>query len=462
MARFPLRFSQGCAVQLRPFMAGGGVFVGMDGRKGIVKRGPREEAGLRVRILDGMHTLDGLQRIRDELADRADTVGMIDLSRNPLRADVDRRGKAYLIPPAVDGLGEDLAARIGDMNARTTSDRYATIQARPMPYRMSLVSQQVLRYRLACNWCGTLLGWSDRSKRPYLEVVTPDDLAVEYLSDDPLAPTVIRHYRKRVVGEKVEEVEEVYDLTDPEQPSYRIYQGETDVTSTVLGEKSYTGEGYPWRYEDGRAFHRIVISGDPRHPYRGLELVEGTLGTIALQTHWRAGVRDAAYPQRNAIGLENPPMGSDEASRQTGIQSGPERVIVWNHTDPERPGSLHQWGPGFDPEAIGRAIRTAELDLVASMGLPVDFERTGGAPTDTEQRILDEVISSTYPECRGHDSLVLRRVAAICNRATENTPEATAYPERAYGILYREEVRAALAEVAARPAVVENPPDEEE
>jgi len=379
-----------------PLAGAGGVLVGYDASKGIVKRTPHEEAALRVRMLDGRHTQDGLDRLTAELATRAETVGVIDLSRNPLKSDVNRRSKAYLIPAAVDALPEDFARRIGDMNARTTVDRYATIGARPMPYRMSVVSASVLRYRLGCNWCGTLLGWSDDSQRPFLEVVTPDDLEVEYLSDDPMAPTVIRHARKRRLGDQWQEVTDVYDLTDRENPQFIVMFRDQDVTAQAI-KRPVSGADYPWRYEDGRAFHRIVISGDPRHPYRGIEMVEGTLGAIVLQTHWRAGVRDAGHPQRYTIGLELSGMGSDETARQTGLQTGPETVTSWISVDPERPGSAGQWGPGFDPEAIGRAIRTAELDLVASMGLPVDFERTGGAPTDTEQRILDEAVAATYP-----------------------------------------------------------------
>lgn len=417
--------------------------------KGTVKRNPQQEAAIRVRILDGLHTGDILEALEAELGSRAGEIGKIDLSRNALDAYVERRGRAYRVPSAVTGLGEDLARAIGDASAATTITRYAKIKARPMPTVMQDAAADALRYRLGANWCGVAVGWSGRSKRPFLEVVPPDDLEVTYASDDPLTPTVIRWRRASLVDGST--IYDVSDLTDIDRPSYRVERDGKDITGDVADGEDLTGENYWWRYDDGRPFHRIVISGNPRKPYVGLALVEGTLRLCTGYTSWWAGMRDAGFPRTHAIGLEL--EGSDTVDGTQGQASGPEIVHRWRHMNQDRPGILQQLPPGFDPEAIGRALRVYEVGILTSSGLPVNFEATGGEPTESEARELAEAIQATYSACRGQDTLLLRRLAAVTNRsgeAMEAAGEARPYPaipEGGYGCLYREEIAEALAQV---------------
>jgi len=433
----------------------GGAFAA-PGNKGNVKRSPREELALRVRMLRGRHVVDVLERIQAELGEGAATLGPVDLTRNPLKAYVGRLAQAYLVPPLVDDLDPRLAAMIGDMSASVTVDRYAQADGRPLPTRLLTVSREVLRFRLGCNFAGTLLSWGDRSRRPFAQLVTPDDLDVEYASEDPLAPTVIRHRRRRLIDGKAVDVLEVYDLTNIDDPSYRIFEGKTDVTQAATG-RTFEGDAYPWRYAPtdrfpiGRPFHRIVISGDPREVYENIELVEGTLRTAALYTHWGAGVRDAGHPQRNVEGAEVSGTSSDAETNTKGIYTGPSTVVIWQRTNPSQAPVHWQDKPGADVEVTGRAVRLYELGLLSALGVPVDFEGTGGDPTETERRAMERLIAQTFPDCRGHDGLVLRRLAAIANRASEATEgmEPLNLPERAPGVLYLEEVAQAL----------DNPPD---
>lgn len=412
--------------------------------KGFVKRSPQQEAALRVRLLDGMHTGDIIDRLQAELGSRARNMGPVDLSRCTLASYVERRGRAYRVQPAVTGLGEVLARAIGDASASSTVKKYATINARPMPTVMQAASGDALRYRLGCNWVGVALGWSVRAARPFLQVVTPDELDVTFASDDPLTPTVIRWRRSNALGE---EVTDVSDLTEIENPRYTVLdKGGKDITP-----ESLSGADYWWRYEDGRPFHRIVISGDPRKPYLGLPLVEGTLRLTCGYTSWWAGMQDAGYPSRHAVGLELD--GSDSQDGAEGQASGPEMVHRWRSINLERPGSLIQLGPGFDPEVTGRALRSYELGLLAASGLPVAFEATGGEPTESEARELAEAVQATYAECRSQDTLILRRLAAITNRAGDDAESAAkprpypAIPEYGYGLLYRDEIADAFDQI---------------
>lgn len=406
-----------------------------------------------MRLLDGRHTGDIIDRLTAELGSRAKNMGPVDLSRCTLASYVERRGRAYRVQPAVTGLGPVLASAIGDASASSTVAKYAKIDARPMPTVLQKAAGDALRYRLGCNWVGIALGWSVRAARPFLQVITPDDLEVTYASDDPLTPTIIKWRRSNAIGE---EITDVSDLTDPENPKYTS----VGPNGRDMLEESLSGDAYWWRYQDGRPFHRIVISGDPRQPYLGLPLVEGTLRLTCGYTSWWAGMQDAGYPSRHAVGLEL--EGSDSTDGGEGQASGPEVVHRWRMANPEKLGSLIQFGPGFDPEVTGRALRSYELGLLAASGLPVSFEATGGEPTESEARELNEAIQGTYAECRGQDTLILRRMAAITNRAGEDAVSAgkdrpfPEIPEYGYGLLYRDEIEDAFEQIA--PVVVKPAP----
>lgn len=414
-------------------------------QKGYVKRTPQQEAALRVRMLDGEWAADLYEQCIAQMGSRGGKLGPIDPSRCVLESYVQRLARAYAIPPMVTGLSEDLARAIGDASSSTTIQRYAVKQGRPMPTVMQAACRDALGYRLGCNWVGVAVGWTKRG-RPSLTVIPPDELEVTYASDDPLSPTAIRWTRSLDDGTIATDVS---DLTDLENPSYRIEVDDSDATEDLLGE-TLTGEAYWWRYQDNRPFHRIIISGDPLHPYRNLKLVEGTLRVGAAWTHWFAGLLDAAYPSRHAIGLDLLGHDSDPDGGGAGVETGPEVVHRWVHESLERPGQLIQLGPGFDPEIIGRAIRTYELGLLTASGLPVDWEGTGGEPSATEQEQLRQAIELTYPDCRGQDVLLLRRLAAVCNRAGEAAEERgeprpyPPLPEGGYGVSYGEEVREQL------------------
>lgn len=412
-------------------------------RKGVVKRSVLDEMSLRVRILNGRHVMDVLQRATDEMGERGRTLGPMDLSRNTLVDYVDARATAYLGAPYVGGLSDDLAMAIGDHSASVTIAKFAAADGRPMPTEMREVSRETQRYAIGCNYAGTMIGWSDRTRHVYLETVTPDDLRVEYLSDDPREPTVIaRRVYRRVRGDEIE-VWDTWDLTDMDAPSFRVMSGDDDITMDALGSE-YTGEGYWWRYVDGTPYHPIVLEGDPRQPYRRMRLADATLSVSAAWTHWRAGLLDAAYPKLHAIGMSVDGMSMD--GEDAGHATGPEVVTRWRHDDPERPGSLMQVGPGFDPEAIARAINSYTQQIVSASPMHMQMESVGGEPAQIEADAMRRVAESYYDPARTHDGEVLRRVAATINRATAILAESgediepTEHDEIVLGVLYGSEV----------------------
>lgn len=406
--------------------------------KGSVRRSEAEQVALAVRILDGMHWSDVYARAIAELGARGNELGPLDLTRNTLRAYVNRLNKAHQPPPLVSGLSAELAVLIGDYSASTMIERYATADGRPMPSTQIKASHDVYRYRWGAGYAGLLCQWSKRSGSFALSVLSPDDLGLEYATDDPTEPTIIRHRGIRTVDGESVEVQEVYDLTDYEAPGYFVMAAGEDITEKVHG-RTFTGDDYFWRDSAGAPFHPIVIAGDNRHPYRTDGLIEATLKVSVLWTHWGAGIRDAGHPQRNVRGLVVAGLDSDSDTGQTGVSTGPETVIQWADTDPDRPGSHWQDNPGFNPEIVGSAIRSYELSCMASLGLPVDYERTGGEPTEQERKAVEALIATTLAEIRRFDSEVIRRCASIAN-AMKMGP----FDETAPGILYRDEVTTAL------------------
>ncbi len=424
---------------------------------GTRARTPEQQVDLIVRIMDGRHLQDVADRAKAELGARAVQLGPLDLTRNVMRAYVRRVNQAHLTPPPfVDDLREPLAMAMGDHSARTTIDLYAQAGGRPMPTPQATVSSEAMGYRIAAGYAGVLIGYSERSKSIYLELVKPDVLRPEYTSHDPTEPTVIRHLRQMMFRGRWVEVEEVYDLTDLDSPSYVVYASGEDVTEEIHGQ-TFVGDDYWWRYEDGTPYHRIVVTGDTRHPYATNELVEATLSTCVLWTHWHAGIRDAGHPQRHVRGLGLAGMDTDSGDGAAGVSSGPETIIQWVDLDPERPGTHWQDIPGFDPGVVGTAIRDWEMTAMSSLGLPVGYERTGGEPLEHERQALASGIAAFYPDARRLDSEILRRAAAMANR-TPDLPSGLS--ETPYGVLYREEVGEALAEARAAepPPVPAGPP----
>jgi hypothetical protein len=204
---------------------------------GTRARTPEQQVDLIVRIMDGRHLQDVADRAKAELGSRANQLGPLDLTRNVLRAYVRRVNQAHLTPPPfVDDLSDALAMAMGDHSAKTTVELYQQAGGRPMPTPQATVASEALAYRIAAGYAGVLIGYSERSKSIYLELVKPDVLRPEYTSHDPTEPTVIRHLRQMMFRGRWVEVEEVYDLTDLDAPSYVVYASGEDVTAEVHGQ----------------------------------------------------------------------------------------------------------------------------------------------------------------------------------------------------------------------------------
>ena len=449
----------------------------MGWNKGVTRLSPAEYVPLVVRILNNRHVQDVVERAADVFGTvKADRLGPADLTRNMLLSWCYRYCRTYDRPPLVSGLTEGMAAVCGDRSASTTVERYAEAGGRPMPTTVVQASKEAQRYEQCAGYAAVRLGWSERSQRLLFQVITPDDIQCEYAADDPTEPTVIKHRATRVVDGKPIEVVEVYDLTDLEDPQYRISQWDADgtaawegregasLTAAVLGEEAgdaVSGDAYKafWSYADGTPYHPIVVRGHPDRMYQRLQAVEASLIVPARWTNWGTGCDLSSHPRTHAIGLSYVGQSSNTGTKGQGSSDGPEVIHRWEHTNPEQPGELEQHGPSFDPEVTARAIARYEAGVLSSLDHSVDMSGTGGEPTAREAEAQEEAIVMMFPESRRFDSELLSRAAALANRAAE--VDGSDFPEGPFGLLYRGEVTEALegAEAEAPAADVPDPTD---
>ncbi len=416
--------------------------------KGTTRLTPEQYVGLVVRIIRNRHARDAFQRANDCLGDRAPRIGPIALGRNVLRSWCTRVCRAYSRPPLVTGLSVELAEALGDQSASVTIEKYAAVGGRPLPTTVIQASQRAQWFQEAGGYAGVRIGWSSRSGRIMLQVVTPDDLECVHASDDPSEPTVIRHRAMRDIDGKPTEVVEEYDLTDLDVPVYRVLSARDhgrDLTEVVHG-RTFVGDDYlrVWSLADGTPYHPIVLRGHPEHLYDRLQQVEASLIVPVRWTAWGSGCDFASHPGRNVRGLQLAGMSSDTDGARTGLADGPEVINQWVDIDPEQPGDHWQDAPAFDPLIIGRAVGLYETMALSMIDLPLQLEASGGEPTAREQEAQEEAIRGTFPECRRFDSELLRRCAALANRLP--TVDGDDIPEGPYGLLYRGEVDQILAD----------------
>lgn len=421
----------------------------MKGR-GYRKRTDKEELVLRVLMLNSEHLMEIAKKAEQELGERYRSVAPLDFSRNPAVRYTTALSTAQTIPAGLTGADDEMLQQIGDSSAQVLRDRYATVGLQVMPTALRKVSADAERYLVFCHYAGVRIGYSERSKRPYLQVITPDMLELEYELDDPLEPSVYRHQVERNINGTLQTVTDVYDLRDLENPSYKVLSGTKNLTEAAFkGFKGFNGDfdgaNYPeeW-YSNGAPFAPIAVYGRPDNLARGLEIVELTLRVSVGWSWWWGGLRDACFKGRNARGMVPAGMSSTMAGAEMagllGIATGPEDVQVWVDTDKEVKGEHWQWDAPFDAKAHGEAIASYEDRGLSQMGMPVDLTKTGGEPIAYEVEARKLAAMKHYDDQRAGDAEVLRKVAAILNRVT-----GTSYPEDdVYGISYYEEVQEQL------------------
>lgn len=405
-----------------------------------------------VAVVDNLHRELVQERARSKLGKRrAPTLGPVDLSRNALRSGVARLNRSMEIAAFVQGLPAGLP--FGQPSLASMVRRYAAMGGAPVSPDATRAITGSLRYWHAAGFGAVRLGYSDRDGAMTFEPIRPDQLRVEFGGDSSREPMVIEYVRQRHIGGEWRRTVEHYDLTDEDRPRFWIEAPDDAVSQRLTADANGEAQTWPdaWRYPPrdgetmGRPYHRIVTIGDPEDVWATLTAVDSTLSASVYWTAWGAGMVDAGYPARNVRGLRLANQSTQGGS--AGVDVGPEVVNVWLDEDPQIPGTHWQDAPGYDPEAIGRAITRYEQAAYNALGLPVGFENVGGDPGEAERQAVDAAIRRTYDPIRGFVGRLMQRAVAMAHALDpDNVPAPPAQP---YAVLLREEIAEEEAHIKA-------------
>jgi hypothetical protein len=181
--------------------------------------------------------------------------------------------------------------------------------------------------------------------------VFPDLVTVITDSDRPDVPVKLCEARLRELDGKHAWFWDVYDIR-PGMESYKICTKDwIDVTAEFTGQPSeaYSGERYPFRYADGRAFlpfgfYHAAKTGRMWDSYSTTEMVEGTLNVGVLYTFLLHIVRNTAWKQRYTVDLEIGGAAwadeNDDGNGRRSIVTDPATVTqFYSREDAHRPGN---------------------------------------------------------------------------------------------------------------------------
>lgn len=388
------------------------------------------EGQRRRRLLEGLWKVDLRQALHNEFEPRRRRqLGMPDTTKNLFRSLITQLAVLYDRPPIVMHRQPQAVKAIEEIAKGAGLWQLAvTLQQQTLAEREGL-------YRLDVP---------EGSDKLLVRVVPSDLVWAEAPPDDPDTPELLYEYRLREDSKGQQRwTRDCFDIRDPANPAYRVETGDgkEDLSASFIGALS--GDAYPYRWADGRPFipytlYHATRTGKLWDPFRGIELVDGTLTVAGLWTQWRHLVRDASWPQRWAI---NAVVDGLEINRETGdaaVTTDPSSLLNFRPKVPGQSSAVGQFAPGGDPLQLGQAIRDYSADLAQDFDLsPGDIKRTHSAEprsgyaieiTREGQRAAQRRLS---PQFMRGDVETISKIAALWNRAF-----GTSLPEDDWSIKY--------------------------
>ena len=389
------------------------------------------EGQRRGRLLDGLWRQDLQRALSGEFEPtRLRLQGPVDVTKNLFRSLITQIAVLYDQAPLV--VHEDPRAAL--VMEQVTDD--AGLWQLATSHQQSVLGLREGGYRLDVPpSTGELL----------VRVVPAYLLWAEAAPHDPDVPVTVHEYRIRC-DEKGREMwtRDVLSIADPDRPVYRVESadGKLDMSALFLGG-SLSGDAYPYRFADGKPFLPFILyhatrTGKMWDPFRGIELVDGTLTIAGLWTQWRHLVRDASWPQRWGINVQVDGLSADGNTGDVSVMTDPATMVSFSPKVPGQGASVGQFAPGGDPKELGSAIRDYAADLAADFDLsPSDIQRTH---TDPRSGFAIEVSRSGKraaqrrfePQFQRGDAQTLTIAAALLNRAND-----AGLPEAGWSVKYR-------------------------
>jgi hypothetical protein len=377
------------------------------------------EGQRRRRLLEGLWKVDLLDALRKEFEPRKRRLmGMPDTTKNLFRSLITQLAVLYDRTPVVR---HRRARAVVEMNRITTdaglwqiavTHQQLTLALRESSYRFDVVTD-------------------DEGSRLLVRTVPADLTIAEAWEDDPDRPHTVYEYRIRELTPGGERgwTRDCISIKDPDRPVFRIEtaDGKEDITSKFLAGGALVGDSYPYRKEDGTPILPFVLyhatrTGRLWDPWRGVEVVDGTLTIAGLWTQWRHLVRDASWPQRYAINAVVDGLEANEVG-DLSLTSDPSTVVNFRPKIPGTTATVGQFDPGGDPKALGEAIRDYSGDLAADFDLSpgeikATHDRRSGYAIEVTREGQRSAQRRVEPQFRRGDREALSVIAILWNRAT--------------------------------------------
>ncbi len=358
-------------------------------------------------------------------------MGMPDTTRNLFRSLITQLSVLYDREPIVDHARPDAVERMAAIvNGAGLWQLAITQQQQTLALREGLYRFDVTR--------------GDQPR--LLARIVPADLVWAWTPpDNPDVPELIYEYRQRPRPDSPDFIwtRDVADIRDLENPVFRIESanGKADITDQYLDAGDLSGDAYPYRAGDGRPILPYVLyhamrTGRLWDPYRGIELVEGSLAVAGLLTQWRHLVRDASWPQRWALNAVVDGAIPDPATGDLNVSTDPSSLVNFKALIPGQSTGVGQFKPGGNPKELLEAIGSYASDLAADFAFYADVKRThvsarSGYAIELSREAQRAAQRRFEPQFSRGDVQSLEVIAALWNRATGDT-----LPEDGWTIRY--------------------------
>jgi hypothetical protein len=390
------------------------------------------EQSLRYRMLTGAHIED----LRDELRRlfareiAADLEFHPDMSRNPLRMIVQQLANAYAEAPKVTT--EDPEADLSSI---------ITPRLWPLQQRTELQTLAINESLVRIDWPYWEPGASEVSYR----TISPDLVVCTPSATMPDQPARVEELRPRIKNGETRWTWEVWDVTDPASPVFRIEEvADNGTRRDATAEYAAALEGaYPYM-RDGKPVLPYVLYhstiGSSLWSYReGIELARGSLRLAALWSHWADGFQNCAHPQRYALDVDTQ-AGITRTVAGVQVDTVPidRKSIIKFRSQGPGTGSIGSLSPSMEPRSAAEALRTYESGLAVYAGLnPADLQVTqaqSGYAIVVSRAGMRRRMKAREPAFRMADQILLSRAAMLSNQYG-----GTMLPEEpgAYTIEYR-------------------------
>jgi len=374
---------------------------------------------------------------------RSQAHGELDQSSNPFRTISRELSVLYDAAPVVrhdDEARADVRAFLSPAGPVVSSSLWAQMSW----FQSRVIGLREMLLRVDVNQEGEL----------HYRPVPPDMVLCESHQSYPDRPVKICELRARSIGGAVAWTWDVYDISDPQNPSYRVLlddkSGEpngADITEEILG-RTFVGEDYWYRRADGTPVLPWVLYHAQRRSdrlwdtYEGIEVVEGTVNLAIAYSYLFHALRDASWAQRWLVNLRPAGLGVDTTSlgARAEVTTDPATVLLLESTADAAEGGqpmVGQWSSPSDVEGMERAISAMANRLAQDAGIPPsDIQRMGGTArsgyaislSNDGKRVAQRRFA---PQFQDHDRNLLGLSALMVNRAT-----GSALPEDGYAVVY--------------------------